>query len=328
MASQLSFFQHTLRDPFSCRGVALHCGQQVSVQVMPAEPDAGYIFTRSDIEGRDTDIPGSWLNVVDTERSMTLQNEDAVRVSTVEHLLAALYACGVDNARIVLDGPEVPILDGSAMPFVEFIRTAGTRQQNAQRHAIVIKQTVSVSDGNKFAGFLPSPVPWASCEIDFASPVISQQKFAAPIETDAFIRELALARTFGFREHKARLNEKGLARGASDTNIIVIDNHRIVNQGGLRFEDEFVRHKLVDMIGDLALLGGQLFGHMTSQRGGHRLNHLLFSELMSRPDAWQDTTMREAHSLWKSIIAVQGETRPSRRSGPKVDVTCDDDLRE
>jgi len=303
-ATQIPFFQHTLKDSFTCVSRGLHTGLKIVMRVTPAEADTGIVFARRDINSRRFEIAANWQNVSDTRLSTTIANKSGIRVSTIEHLMAALYACGIDNARILVDGPEVPIMDGSATPFVTLINQVGKIQQNAERRAIIIKQAISVTKGDKFAGFLPSPIPWIDFEIDFDNSPIGKQKFSAPIYRDTFEHDLAPARTFGFKEQINTLHKLGLAQGGSLHNAILIDNDQIVNEDGLRFENEFVRHKIVDSIGDLALIGARIIGQFTGIRSGHELNHALIQKLMANEHAWQFTTLREAQKYWREIMEL------------------------
>jgi len=303
-ASNVPYFQHTLRDSFTCVSRGLHTGFKIVMRVTPGDVNTGIVFVRRDIEPRRSEIQASWQNVTDTRLSTTITNKRGIRVSTVEHLMAALYACGVDNARILVDGPEVPIMDGSAAPFVSLINQVGTVKQDAERNAIIIKQSVSVSKGDKFAGFIPSPIPWMELEIDFDVSPIGKQKFSAPIYRDAFEHELASARTFGFKEQVKTLHKLGLAQGGSLQNAVIIENDEIINQEGLRFENEFVRHKMVDSIGDMALIGARIIGQFSGVRNGHQLNNDLIQKLMANEQTWQYTTLREAQNYWREIMQL------------------------
>ena len=299
-----SYFQHTLKDSFTCVGRGLHTGLKIVMRVTPGEPDSGIVFVRRDVDTRRSEIQALWNNVSDTRLSTTITNSRGVRVSTIEHLMAALYASGIDNARILLDGPEVPIMDGSAAPFMDLIRQTGKVQLDAERRAIVIKQSISVTEGNKFAGFLPSPVPWMELEIDFDSKPIGKQKLTAPLHEEVFERELANARTFGFREQVKTLHKLGLAQGGSLVNAILIENDEVVNLEGLRYEDEFVRHKMVDCIGDIALVGAHLMGQFSGVQTGHQMNSALIHKLMLHEYAWEYTTVREASNYWRQIMEL------------------------
>lgn len=305
--------QHTLANSFTCVGRGLHTGLKIVMRVMPGEPNTGYVFVRRDIKPKQSEIVASWNNVSDTRLSTTISNSYGIRVSTVEHLLAALYACNIDNARIVLDGPEVPIMDGSANSFVSLIQQTGRLRQGAERAAVVIKQSVSITDGDKYAGFLPSPIPWINIDIDFDLPHIGKQNFSVPIQEDIFEKDIAPARTFGFKEQINTLHKLGLAQGGTLNNAILIDEDKIINEEGLRFDNELVRHKVLDCIGDLALIGARLVGQFTGRRTGHHLNNQIIHELMLREHSWQYTTLREAHTYWKDILLVENNDRELAR---------------
>jgi len=296
-------FQHTLKESFTCVSRGLHTGLKIVMRVTPAEANTGIVFVRREVESRRAEIQASWRNVSDTRLSTTIVNKYGVRVSTVEHLLAALYACGIDNARIILNGPEVPAMDGSAMPFVNLIKQAGKQRQVTERKAILIKQAVSLSRAGKFAGFLPSPLPWLECEIDFDAAPIGKQTCSVAIREDVFERELASARTFGFQEQIPTLHKLGLAQGGSLQNAVLIENDRVVNSEGLRCVDEFVRHKAIDAIGDLALLGVTFVGQFSSVRGGHELTNALIQKLMVNEQAWEFTTLSKAKDYWQALLA-------------------------
>ena len=301
----IPYFQHTLKESFTCISRGLHSGLKIVMRVTPAEANTGIVFARREVEARRCEIQANWRNVSDTRLSTTIANKHGIRVSSVEHLMAALYACGIDNARILLNGPEVPSMDGSAAPFVSLIKHAGRVQQAAERNAILIKQAVSIARGDKFAGLLPSPVPWIECEIDFEASPIGKQKCSLPINQSVFEQELATARTFGFKEQINTLHKLGLAQGGSLQNAVLIDEDVVVNQEGLRFFDEFVRHKVVDSIGDLALIGVMVVGQFTSVRGGHELNNALIQKLMANEHTWEFTTLRKAKNYWKEIMQDQ-----------------------
>jgi UDP-3-O-[3-hydroxymyristoyl] N-acetylglucosamine deacetylase len=298
------YFQYTLRDSFTCVSRGLHSGLKIVMRVTPGEANSGIVFVRRDVDAPRAEIPARWTSVKDTRLSTTIANHNGIRVSTIEHLMAALYACGIDNARVLLDGPEVPIMDGSAAPFVSLINRAGKIQQDAERRAILIKQAVAVEQANKFAGFLPSPLPWMRLEIDFENQPIGKQKLDMPIYKGAFERELAAARTFGFKEQVSTLHKLGLARGGSLDNAVLIQDDAIVNKEGLRYPDEFVRHKMVDAIGDIALIGARVIGQFSGVRSGHELNIALIHKLMANEHAWDYTTIRGAHQYWQSIIQL------------------------
>ncbi|SMF62466.1 UDP-3-O-[3-hydroxymyristoyl] N-acetylglucosamine deacetylase [Alteromonadaceae bacterium Bs31] len=298
----LSYFQHTLADSFTCVGRGLHSGLKVVMTVMPAEAETGYLFVRRDVHGSKNEIPARWYMVTDTHLSTTISNSMGVRVSTIEHLLAALHSCGVDNALIVLDAPEVPIMDGSSKPFVDIIKRLGTVQQKAERRAVLIRQTVSVSESNRSASLEPSPVPWIDMEIDFDSEIIGRQKLSLPLTQGIFDKEIANARTFGFEEQVETLKELGFAQGSSLCNAILISDSKIVNMEGLRHRDEFVRHKFLDAVGDLALAGGYIIGQFSGRCSGHHLNNLLLRELMTNEQSRMYMTLRQAEAFWKARL--------------------------
>jgi len=235
-------------------------------------------------------------------------------VSTVEHILAALYSCGIDNVRIVLDRPEVPILDGSAAPFVELIRSTGKVRQNVERCVIEIKQAVFVSEGTKMASLMPSYHPSIELEIDFESKAIGAQQFFAPMSEDFFRNEIAPARTFGFKEQLDTLHKLGLAQGGTLQNAVLIDNDAVVNEEGLRFPDEFVRHKVLDCIGDMALIGATIIGKFCGSRTGHHLNNELLHKLMANEHAWQYTTMRDYHNRIDNIVVFPDQVQKLKRT--------------
>ena len=286
-----AIYQHTLKTSFTVVGRGLHSGVRVTMSVQPEQENSGYVFIRRDVINKKAKILARWHSVVDTHLCTTIANHQGVRVATVEHLLAALSACGVDNARIVLDGPEVPIMDGSAYPFVELIQSTGLTQQNALRKAIVVKNTVQVTDGDKSATLSPAPEPWIELEIDFDSPAIGQQRISLPVDASVFEHEISEARTFGFAEQIETLQELGYAQGGSLRNAVLVDKDGIVNPEGWRYPDECVRHKYLDCVGDLSLAGARIIGHLKGVCTGHKLNAMLLQELMSNVDAWDYTPL-------------------------------------
>jgi UDP-3-O-[3-hydroxymyristoyl] N-acetylglucosamine deacetylase len=263
------------------------------MRLLPADADSGIRFVRTDVPAADRVIPAHWRNVFDTQLCTGIANGHGVAVRTVEHLLAALRGCEVDNATIEVDGAEVPIMDGSAEPFVSLIRRIGVVRQPAPRRAILIERPVVVANGDKFAVLLPHPTPWVTVEISFPTPAIGHQRLSIPLESETFAREVASARTFGFAHDIARLRDHGLAMGGSLRNAILIDGNRIVNEEGLRFPNEFVRHKVLDAVGDLALLGMPVIGHLHAFKCGHALVHELLRELYREREAWRIVTLGE-----------------------------------
>ncbi|MGE0258618.1 MAG: UDP-3-O-acyl-N-acetylglucosamine deacetylase [Alphaproteobacteria bacterium] len=282
--------QRTLRDAVGCRGIGLHSGQPAAMTLRPAAPDTGIVFRRSDAGA---EIRADWRNSVASALSTVLANRDGTQVATVEHLLAALSGNRIDNAIVELDGPEVPVMDGSAAPFVRMIGSAGTKTQDAQRRAIEIMKPVEVIEGDSSAALLPSSEFSMSFDIEFDNPLIGHQHISLSIGPGAFNAEIAPARTFGLLDDLPRLHAAGLARGGSLDNAVVISGNRVLNAGGLRFADEFVRHKLVDAIGDLFLAGGAIIGHFRGSRSGHALTRRLLAAVFADPEAWRWTTVLE-----------------------------------
>ena len=297
--------QRTLRDAVGCRGIGLHSGQPAAMMLRPAAPDTGIVFRRSDAGA---EIRADWRNSVASALSTVLANREGTQVATVEHLLAALSGNRIDNAIVELDGPEVPVMDGSAAPFVRMIGSAGTDTQDAQRRAIEIMKPVEVIEGDSSAALLPSPEFSMSFDIEFDNPLIRHQHISLSIDPEAFNAEIAPARTFGLLDDLPRLQAAGLARGGSLDNAVVISGNRVLNAGGLRFADEFVRHKLVDAIGDLFLAGGAIIGHFRGSRSGHALTRRLLAAVFADPEAWRWTTVLEPAELvtsaWTAAAAA------------------------
>jgi len=292
------YFQHTLALNLTFVGRGLHNGQRVRMTLQPTDPDSGIVFIRSDVPLFQSEITARWYNVTDTRLSTTISNRFGAKVSTIEHLMAALYVCGIDNARIVLNGPEVPIMDGSAEPFVRMIQQTGTLQQNAARRAIVIRHQVRVEEHGKSASFLPAPVPWVDMTIDFDNAAIGHQELSVPLDRDLLAFDVSAARTFGFQEQIDTLRKLGLAKGGSLQNAVLIGDNGVINQEGLRFEDEFVRHKVLDAVGDLSLAGMTIVGRFMGMCSGHGLNNQLLRQLLAQEDAWFLTTLSGAEEYW------------------------------
>ncbi|RAK60605.1 UDP-3-O-[3-hydroxymyristoyl] N-acetylglucosamine deacetylase [Phenylobacterium hankyongense] len=289
-AFQHGSFQHTLRAPASFAGVGVHTGAYTRVTVRPAPTDTGIVFVRTDITGRDNSVPATGEAVCKTQLGTVIGNAAGVTVSTIEHLMAALVMLGIDNAAVELDGPEMPIMDGSAEPFVQILDRAGKRAQGAARRFIEILDTVEVVDGDKRAALKPSIRFEMAFEIRFPTAVIGRQAVDLPMDEGAFRRELANCRTFGFLHEVEALRAMGLARGGSMDNVVVIEGDRILNPEGLRRPDEFVRHKALDAIGDLYVLGAPILGRFEGELAGHAINNQLVRALLARPDAWRVRT--------------------------------------
>jgi len=278
-------YQYTIKKPVYCRGIGLHSGKEVNLTIKPAEANSGICFVRSDIDEKKT-IPAFMDRVSDTTHATTL-SENKIEVATTEHLLAALRGMGIDNAAIELDAAEIPIMDGSANPFVLLLEKAGLRQQKSYRKALRIVRKISYHDGDSFIHILPHEGCKISAEIDFHNNFISRQGFSFELTPNNFTKEIATARTFGFAEEVDKLWENGLALGGSLDNAVVIDRTGVVNLEGLRFDDEFVRHKVLDLIGDLSLLGCPLLGHVIAYKPGHGQHLGLMREIAANPDNWE-----------------------------------------
>lgn len=286
--------QRTLKSLIRASGVGLHGGVKVTMTLRPAAPDNGIVFRRVDLP-EPVDLPASALLVGDTRMCSCLE-KDGVKVGTIEHLMSAFAGLGIDNAWVDLDAPEVPILDGSASPFVFLIQSAGIEEQNAAKKFIRVKSPVEVRDGDKLARFDPYDGYKLSFSITFNHPAISKSAQKAEIDfaEHSYVREVARARTFGFMQEVEYLRENGLALGGGLENAIVLDEFRVLNNDGLRYADEFVKHKVLDAIGDLYLLGHPLLAAFTAHKSGHALNNLLARELLARREAWDLVTFEEA----------------------------------
>lgn len=277
------YLQRTVKTEVGCKSIGLHTGRKVNLSIRPGEVDQGIVFVRRDMRG-DNRIKADLHNVRDTTLATTI-GLNGVTVSTVEHLLSALSGLGVDNATVELDGPEIPIMDGSALPFVTLLKSVGTKVQGKCRNLLVIKESVSVTDGEGRAMLLPAPNFKITYEIDFRHPLIGRQSYHLSFSADTYEREICPARTFGFLGDVEYLQAKGLALGGSLKNAVVLDEQRIINKEGLRTPDEFVKHKILDAIGDLSLLGMPIIGHFVAYKSGHKLNNLLLTNLLARQGA-------------------------------------------
>lgn len=278
--------QQTITHFASCAGVGLHSGEHVRLTIHPAAVGEGVRFVRSDVTDRDPVIPAHALNVSTTQLGTNLTNRVGVTVATVEHFLAACSGMGIDNISVALEGPEAPIMDGSAAPFVELIAEAGLQTQDAPKRKLRILKAVEVRDGEKFARLSPATGFSMHVAIDFASRAIGRQTMQFDMRPGAFRRDIAFARTFGFAQDVEKLRSLGLARGGSLDNAIVVDGDTVLNPGGLQIEDEFVRHKLLDVIGDLYLAGAPIEGLYEGEQPGHALNNRLLRALFADETAF------------------------------------------
>ncbi|MFL6649606.1 MAG: UDP-3-O-acyl-N-acetylglucosamine deacetylase [Sulfurifustaceae bacterium] len=294
--------QRTLKNVIRATGVGLHTGEKVYLTLRPAPSDTGIVFRRVDLDPV-VEIRACPENVSDTRLSTTIESNDS-RVSTVEHLMSAFAGMGIDNAYVELTAPEVPIMDGSAGPFVFLIQSAGIAEQGAPKRFIRIKRRIKIADGDKWAAFEPFEGFKVSFAIDFNHPTFrsSNQKTTVDFSTTSFVKEVSRARTFGFMADLETLRQSGLARGGGVDNAIVLDDYRILNEDGLRYEDEFVKHKVLDAIGDLYLLGHPLIGAFSAHKSGHSLNNRLLRRLVERSDAWELMTYNDNEEAPISFI--------------------------
>ncbi|MFT5113715.1 MAG: UDP-3-O-[3-hydroxymyristoyl] N-acetylglucosamine deacetylase [Parasphingorhabdus sp.] len=279
--------QRTLKNAIRATGVGLHTGEKVYLTLRPAPVDSGVIFRRVDLDPV-VEVPAKPEYVGDTRMSTTIE-KDGVRISTVEHLMSAFAGIGIDNAYVDLTAPEVPIMDGSAGPFVFLLQSAGIEEQSKLKQFIRIKKTVELRDGDKWVRFEPFNGFKVSFTIDFNHPIFqaSTQVASVDFSTTSFVKEVSRARTFGFLQDLETLREAGLARGGSLDNAIVMDAFHILNEDGLRYEDEFVKHKVLDAIGDLYLLGHPLIGAFSAHKSGHELNNRLLRAIVADSEAWE-----------------------------------------
>ena len=281
--------QHTLKSRVQCSGIGLHSGKPVTVTVSPSEADSGIRFRRSDL-GHPTPIAADWRHVVDGRRATTIE-ADGNGVATIEHLMAALAACGVDNAIIDIDHGELPALDGSALPYVEALGDAGLERQAAPRRAIQVLNPVSVADGSREARLEPAASSSIAFAISYPGTLIGDQSLEVDVAIHDLRQEICPARTYCLRSEIEALHAGGLGLGGTLDNTLVVDRMSLANEGPLRFPDEFVRHKILDCLGDLWLLGRPLIGRFVGRRSGHAMTHALLAALMADPAAWREVEM-------------------------------------
>lgn len=290
--------QRTLKRIVQATGVGLHTGKKVTLTLRPAPANTGVIYRRTDLNPP-VDFPADAKSVRDTMLCTCLVNEHDVRISTVEHLNAALAGLGIDNIIVEVNAPEVPIMDGSAAPFVYLLMDAGVEELNCAKEFLRIKQTVRVEDGDKWAELTPYNGFSLDCTIDFKHPAIdaSAQRFYLNFSAEAFTRQVSRARTFGFMRDIEYLQSKGLCLGGSLDCAIVVDDYRVLNEDGLRFADEFVRHKTLDAVGDLFMCGHNIVGAFSAYKPGHALNNKLLQTVLARQDAWEWATFGDEAEL-------------------------------
>ena len=295
--------QRTLKQEVSCSGIGLHSGKDVRLKLKPAPINHGIKFVRKDLPDNPT-IPARFNCVVDTSLATVIGLDGAI-VSTIEHLMACLAGLSVDNVVVELDSYEVPVMDGSAGPFTRMILEAGIREQKAERHFFVVQKPIELEQDGKFVGIYPDTTFKITCNIEFEHHLIRKQSCSIEVVDHIFEREISSARTFGFLHEVENMKRYGLARGGSLDNAVVIDKSNILNKGGLRFRDEFVRHKLLDCIGDFSLLGMPILGHIVTNKSGHAFNHAFLEKFFNKKTCWQTLTMPfppdPAHKTVKSL---------------------------
>lgn len=300
--------QKTVAQEVRCAGKTLHSGEDVLMRIMPAPADAGISFIRTDIPGS-APIAASYENVVDTVLCTSIANSSGVAVATVEHMMAALAGLGIDNATIMINGHEVPIMDGSSQPFVFLLECAGTKELDADRRYIRLNKTIRVESGDSWIELEPSNGMSMEMSIDFGHAVVGHQSAEVDFGVTSFKNSLCRARTFGFEEDVEKLRAAGLARGGSLENAVVVGQNAILNEGGLRYNDEFIRHKMLDCLGDLALAGHPVLAHVRGHKMGHALNNRVLRELFADRSNWEYVTAAEmaviqANAIHKTTAAV------------------------
>jgi len=294
--------QRTLRNTIRATGIGLHTGEKVRLTLRPAATNTGILFHRTDL-ARPVTIEGHAFSVGETQLSTTLVKGD-VKISTVEHLMSALAGLGIDNVHVDIDGPEMPIMDGSASPFVFLLQSAGIEEQSAPKRFIRIKKTIEVKNGDRWVRFDPHEGFRVGMSIDFNHPVLNRSAQWAEVDfsSTTFVKEVSRARTFGFIRDLEAMRKRNLALGGSVDNAIVVGDYHILNEDGLRYGDEFVKHKILDAIGDLYLLGCSVIGAFSGHKSGHALNNLLLRELLAQEDAYEEVIFTEDAQLPVSYL--------------------------
>ncbi|MFW6146906.1 MAG: UDP-3-O-acyl-N-acetylglucosamine deacetylase [Thermodesulfobacteriota bacterium] len=284
--------QRTVANAIDCEGIGLHSGKNVEMTIKPAPDDSGIVFERLDIPNA-CKIRASFSNVVHTNMATTI-GLNGYRISTIEHLMAAFFGMGIDNALVQLNGEEVPIMDGSSAPFVDLLDKAGAAVQESFKKIFLVKKPVKVSDGTRSVKLLPSDRLKITCKIDFDHPLIQDQTYEMLFSKPNFVHEISRARTFGFLKDVRTLWDNGLAQGGSLENAIVVGDHGVLNKEGLRYSNEFVRHKLLDFIGDLAILGAMIIGHFVVEKSGHFFNQELLKAFLEQQSCWEELHFTES----------------------------------
>jgi len=292
--------QHTLRNSVTCSGIGLHSGRAVRMSIHPAAAGSGIRFVRTDLDPEIAVIPADWRQVCDLPLCTALSNAAGTQVATVEHVMAALAGCGVDNAEIAVDAPELPIMDGSAEPFLFLIECAGTVEQPAPRRAIALNKPVVVENCERRVALHPADAFSIEIEVDYGIVGLPHQRYSGRVTADGFRVDIARARTYGFLSDTEALRAAGLAQGASLDNAVVMADGKVLNEGGLRYANELARHKALDVIGDLALAGAPLLARFEGRGSGHRLHHRLLAALFADAEAWSWVPIREEPELQAS----------------------------
>lgn len=298
----MDYRQRTLRKEVGCAGIGLHSGCKVGLTLRPAPPDTGIRFVRKDLPGS-PEIQAINENVVDTQMSTSL-GKNGCGVSTVEHLMAALFGLGIDNVRVEVDGPELPIMDGSSAPFVFLIKSAGIYEEKEPKRFLLVRKKLCVQDGGRSITIHPARELQVNYAIEFNHPLVKNQKYLLRFSGGEFVKEISRARTFGFLRDIQLLRDNGLAMGGSLDNAIVLDEFRILNEDGLRYKDEFVRHKILDFLGDLALLGSPVIGHFEVVKSGHFLNQVMLREFLASERHWKTCVFKDKQDVVENRVKI------------------------
>ena len=298
----MDYKQRTLMNEVGCTGIGLHTGEKVKIKLKPAPANSGIKFVRTDLKGH-PEVDVRFDNVFDTTLATTI-GTNGCKVATIEHLMAAFFGLGIDNAVVELDGPEVPIMDGSAAPFVFLIKSGSIREQKNPKKFIIIKKPFKVDDGHRSVCINPSKELKITYMIDFQHPLLRNQEYKLTFSGRDFIREISTARTFGFMKDVEILKKNGFAKGGSLDNAVVIDDYRIINEDGLRFDDEFVRHKILDFIGDISIVGSPIIGHFVIKKSGHYLNQYMLRKLMESKKHWKVMTFKTPEECIKTNVTI------------------------
>lgn len=298
----LYYYQHTVANSVRCAGIGMHSGKTVNLTIQPAPVNHGIRFVRTDLAEKPS-VAAHFNMVVDTSLA-TVIGYDGFIVSTIEHLMAAFAGLGIDNAVVALDSHEMPIMDGSALHFINAILLIGIQEQDSPRYYFAVKEPIALTDGDKSITIYPHPSFQVTCSIEYDHPLISQQQVSLDLGTNCFPTEISAARTFGFLHEYEYLKRYGFAQGGSLDNVVVLDKTGILNADGLRYPDEFVRHKVLDCIGDLYLLGMPILGHVVANKSGHALNNAFLKEIFSRKQSWETRPLQDEIQAETKALAI------------------------